>query len=412
MAGRIRRNRVTEIPRSLRKGDRGIHPHHHARVALVPRENSSIRDRLPGHENSFGAIRLGFAMLVIVSHAFPLAGRGGDPTWEWTGTQAHLGNLAVYGFLGISGYLVTKSAVRVSPGRFAWHRVLRLYPAYWLALIVGAFLISPIIWALAGRDMDEFWVEPSGPLGYVMMNGAMWVQQWDIHDLFAPQPLGVAPSAQWLAGAVNGSLWTLAYELMCYILIGALAAWGILHRARYMVPVVAGIFGLLLLVIRIRPGFIAHFVPVLDDSMITLGWVFMLGATAAVYNASIPLRNRYGIIATIVTIATLLLGGFHIIGIPAFVYATLWAGAALPKIFHRVGSTNDYSYGMYLYGWPVAQVLAFAGLQEKLAVFIILTILGAGVMAWLSWHGVEKWALRLKHANLPQRARVRSVSAT
>ncbi|MFF2632591.1 acyltransferase family protein [Microbacterium sp. NPDC058021] len=370
--------------------------------------DSSIRGRLNGRENSLGALRLAFAAAVIFSHAFPLGGRAGDPTSQWWNGQAHIGGVAVFGFLGISGYVVTKSAARLSPGRFAWHRVLRLYPAFWVALIVGAFAISPIVWGLSGRDMGAFWAEPNGPLSYVTRNAALWVQQWDIHDLFAPQPLGVSPSVSWLAGAVNGSLWTLAYELMCYILIGALAAWGVLRRARYMIPVIAGVFGLMQIATRIRPGAATVYVPLLDDSMITLGWVFMLGATAAVYSASIPLRSRYALPAAAIAIATLWLGGFHVIGIPAFVYATLWAGAALPRLFHHIGAKNDYSYGLYLYGWPVAQVLGFAGLQEKMWLYILLTLAGAGLMAWLSWHGVEKQAMRLKdvqwgHLRVPKR---------
>ncbi|KKX97748.1 acyltransferase family protein [Microbacterium sp. Ag1] len=365
----------------------------------------SIRDGLNGKQNSFGALRLVFAAAVIVSHAYPLSGRDGDPTWGWWNGQTHVGLIAVYGFLGISGYVVTKSAARLSFGRFAWHRVLRLYPAFWVALLVGAFVMSPIVWATAGRDMGAFWAEPNGPFNYVARNATLWIQQWDIHDLFAPKPLGVAPSSPWLAGAVNGSLWTLAYELICYILIGVIAAWGFLRRAQIVVPIIAGVFGLMQLGVRIRPNFFTTYVTVLDDSMITLGWVFMLGATAAIYSHKIPLRHSFGVAALVITLASLWIGvGFHVVGIPAFVYATIWLGAALPKILHRVGSKNDYSYGVYLYGWPVQQALAYVGLQEKLLPYVLLSLLGAGVLAWASWHGLEKWAMKAKDID-PWRAR-------
>ncbi len=370
----------------------------------------SIRAGLNGRTNSFGALRLFFAAAVIFSHAFPLSGRGSDPTWEWWGSQVHIGNLAVYGFLGVSGYVVTKSAARLTPGRFAWHRVLRIYPAFWLALIVGAYVISPLIWGLSGRDMSAFWAEPNGPRSYLMRNAALWIQQWDIHDLFAPRPLGVVPSSPWLAGAVNGSLWSLAYELMCYILIGAIAAFGILRHAKHVIAAVTGLFGILQLIVRFEPGVVGIYVGLLDDSLITLGWVFMLGATAAVYSDRIPLRARYGALTIAVVVATLWCGGFHVIGIPAFIYATIWAAAALPHVFHRVGARNDYSYGIYLYGWPVQQVLAFAGLQHILIVYVALSVLGATALAWLSWHGVEKWAMRLKDIEPHRNKEVRSTS--
>lgn len=366
-------------------------------------QGSSLRERLQGRgQNSFGALRLMFAAAVIVSHAFPLSGRGTDPVYAWTGSQTHVGSLAVYGFLAISGYVVTKSAARLAPGRFAWHRVIRLYPAYWVALIVGGLVISPIAWAMSGRDMSAFWAEPNGPRSYVLRNASLWTQQWDIHDLWAGQPLGISPST--IPGAVNGSMWTLAYELMCYIIIGAFAAWGILNRNKIVVPIAAGLFGLMELVIRIRPGFFAHYVGVLDDSMITLGWVFMLGASAALFADRIPMRHTFGVASLAVMAITLWVGGFHVIGIPAFVYATLWAAAALPRWFHWVGAKNDYSYGLYLYGWPVQVALAAAGLQHKLLLYVALSLLGAAVLAWASWHGVEKWAMKAKDVQL-RRAR-------
>lgn len=360
----------------------------------------SIRDGLNGKQNSFGALRLVFAAAVIVSHAFPLSGRGGDPSWGWWNGQVHIGLLAVYGFLGISGYVVTKSAARLRAGRFAWHRILRLYPAYWVALIVSAFVISPIVWASAGRDLSDFWTGENGPLGYVVKNATLWIRQWDIHDLFAPVPLGVSPSNPGLAGAVNGSLWSLSYELLCYVMIGALAAFGILSGARFMVAVVAGVFGILQIATLITSGAAVSVVPLFDDKMVTLGWVFMLGATAAVYSERIPLRHTYGVGASVVLIITLWFGGFHLIGIPAFIYATIWVATALPQWFHRIGSKNDYSYGIYLYGWPVQQVLAAAGLQHKLVIYVALSIIGATILAWGSWHGVEKWAMRLKDLSL------------
>ena len=178
--------------------------------------------------------------------------------------------------------------------------------------------------------------------------------------------------------------------------LGAIAAFGLLRNARIVVPIIAGTFGLLQIVSWRRPGYVAEFVPLLDDSMITLGWVFMLGASAAMFSDRIPMRHVYGAGAIAVTAATLWFGGFLIIGIPAFVYGVIWIASALPKWFHRIGAKNDYSYGIYLYGWPVQQVLAYVGLQHKMIPYVLLSFAGAAVMAWLSWHGVEKWAMKLK----------------
>lgn len=376
---------------------------HAARVAIVPPQHSTISAALDGRRNSFGALRLLFAAAVIISHAFPIAGVGDDPTWALWDNQAHIGLLAVYGFLGISGYVITKSAARLHPVRFAWHRVLRLYPAFWAALVVSAFVISPAVWAASGRNLSAFWAEPHGPVGYVLRNATLWIDQWDIHDLFAPAPLGVSPSIPTLAGTVNGSLWSLSFELMCYILIGLLAWFGVLRGAPFLVPVTAAFFGLMQIANILIPGASSAVAPVLGEKMVTLGWVFFIGATAATYSHRIPMRHAFGVVAILITIATLWRGGFLLLGIPAFIYATIWIASALPSLAHKVGAKNDYSYGIYLYGWPVQQTLAASGLHQNMFLFITLSMLGAAMLAWLSWHGIEKRAMRLKDLQLPHR---------
>jgi peptidoglycan/LPS O-acetylase OafA/YrhL len=77
------------------------------------------------------------------------------------------------------------------------------------------------------------------------------------------------------------------------------------------------------------------------------------------------------------------------------VYPVLWLGAHLP--FQRIGASNDISYGVYIYAFPVGQLLAIAGLQKAGYILFMLTTLICTIpLAMASWWGLEKWALRAR----------------
>ena len=99
----------------------------------------------------------------------------------------------------------------------------------------------------------------------------------------------------------------------------------------------------------------------------------------------------------VVVIATLRSSGWTVIGYPALAYLLLWTAARLPKSFQWIGAKNDYSYGMYVYGFLVQQSTAALG-WNQLGYFpwVAATIVVSAGCAWLSWHGVEKHALALK----------------
>ena len=71
----------------------------------------------------------------------------------------------------------------------------------------------------------------------------------------------------------------------------------------------------------------------------------------------------------------------------------------------RIGARNDYSYGLYIYGFPITQLLLIWGVAGwGLIPFTILSALLTVPLAVLSWWLVEKHALRLKSLHLRSRA--------
>lgn len=354
----------------------------------------SLSDGLGGRNNSLGIIRLVLASAVIFSHAFPLGGWGEDPMLVLSRGQENLGGIAVLGFFAISGYLITKSGARTDILQFMWHRFLRIFPAFWVVLLVAALVVGPIIWMIDGNSITDYLHRGQGSsINYLTANWNLSVGQYGIYHIFESTPYGE------IAGSVfNGSLWTLSYEWICYLIIGVLVLSGVLVRAKVLVPVLTAFFFLLQVVRIINPEAPGQLVPFFADPYrVTLPLIFLFGACLAVYSKKIPLDDRLGILSGAVFLFSLFFGGLGVIGYPAIAYFVLWGAARLPASFRKIGATNDFSYGIYVYGFLVEQVLAYFGVYRfgYLPYALLALVITVGC-AWLSWHLIEKPALSLK----------------
>lgn len=356
----------------------------------------SIALALNGNNNSLGLIRLVLASLVIFDHAFPLGGYGADPVKALTQGQASLGSLAVGGFFAISGYLIAKSGMSGDVVQFLWRRTLRIFPAYWLVLLFTGFIVAPVIWTLGyGRAFLDFFT-PGGGLTYFAENFTLTIGTYGIHDLLAdttPYGLEVGSSV------FNGSLWTLIHEWNCYLIIAVLVLFGIMRNARIIVALITAFYFVVQIVAIVDFNAVAGILPRLADPFtISLGFTFLIGSTIAVYSKEIPYTNGLGILSALVLLASLRVGGFSTIGTIAGAYFVLYLAARLPASVHWIGQKNDYSYGVYIYGFLVQQVLAYLGLHKLGYVPYVFGALVISLgLAWLSWHGVEKWAMKLKN---------------
>lgn len=363
-----------------------------ARATSVRTVSAGLR----GHDNALGFIRLVLAFAVLVSHTFPLGGFGHDPGGTLSRGQATLGSLAVAGFFGISGYLITKSGMSADIMQFLWRRFLRIFPAFLVVLLASAFILGPLIWKLDGHSFWAYFDESQGdgPWNYVFANWTLKVGAWSAHEVFgATTPYGATVGR----GVINGSMWTLTHEWTCYLVVGALLVTGILKRARVLVVAMTAVIFAGQIALLTIPGEMSSLFDPLGLQLIALAYPFAIGAIFAVYSRSIPLNAVLGAISGVLLFGSLLLGGYALIGVPAGVYFALWLGSALPGALRKVGQKNDYSYGVYLLAFPAQQVLAYAGLYK---LGIVPMMVGAAIvvagLSWLSWHFVEKRALALK----------------
>ena len=351
---------------------------------------------LRGHDNSFGVLRLFLASSVIFSHAFYLGGWREDPTLGLTRGQETIGGWAVVGFFVISGYLITKSGASADIVQFLWRRVLRIFPAFWVALAVGALLVGPIVWLNMGRSLGEYMsTAPGGPVGYVTANWKLAIHQWGVHDIFiATTPYGEATGAS----VFNGSLWTLEYEWRAYMIIAVLVLLGVLRRAPWLILACLAIFYSAALGAAFAPSIFPRVsVEFSDRFFVNLTLAFLLGATLAVFGPRVVLDGRLALAAGALVVVTLAVRGWVLVGYPAFAYLLIYTAARLPAGWRKIGAKNDYSYGMYVYGFLVQQFTAYWGWHKWGYVpWVADTLLVTAGCAVVSWHLVEKPALRLK----------------
>ena len=345
--------------------------------------------------NSLNFLRLVMAILVIVSHMW--LGGFRDP---FLMNQTSVGNMAVYGFFAISGFLIASSALRNSFGRFLWQRFLRIFPGYWVCLGVTAFLFGTVAWEHQAHSIGLhcgvvtcYFGSDTGPWQYVYHNLFLRIDQPRI----ANTPVGVAWPYSW-----NVSLWTLIYEFLCYLLLGGLAVVGLLRR-RVAVLVFTGCLWVCEVIVGIANPHMTNF----TWRILTLVPIFLTGSLLFLYRDKIPDSGYMAIGLAILYLASpwLPFGGivtpFRVtinasqVLAPLIAYPLFWLGIHLP--LHRFGARNDYSYGVYIYAGPVAQMLAMWQVQRwGYGAYLALAIAGTVPFAVASWWIIERHALRLK----------------
>ena len=354
-------------------------------------------------DNSFGFLRLMFAFAVLVSHSLPIGFGADDPGGALTNGQTALGEIAILGFFVISGFLITRSGTRVPVLRYLWHRGLRILPGLWVCLVVTAFVVAPIVSLWERGTLHGFFSDSDGPFQYVLSNSFVAIWQYGISGLLLDTPYGQRTGTS----VVNGSLWSLVYEVFCYLLVAGLATVGVLRRARWLVTILAlagaGVMVHDLLRAPEIPGPQGVHGPIfgvdgLDSySLVYLTYVFLLGAVCQLYRERIVLHDGLAVAATAVVVATTQFGAFAVLGYPAFAYLVLWLAVRLPHWTRRIGRRHDYSYGFYIYAFPVQQLLALVGVPRLgLVAYIASCTIATVALAVASWHVVERPAMALK----------------
>lgn len=356
--------------------------------------------------NAFGFFRLALAVLVIFSHTFSLGGFGIDPLEALTSARHSLGIVSVTMFFILSGFLICRSAAGpLSVSRFLWHRALRIFPAYWVCLLLCACVFAPVVACHeSGAFLWIFSAPRDSPQKFVATNAAIF----QLNGFSIEGFLRVSDNT--IAGllfrnphphAINGSLWSLPFEITCYLAVAGLAALGVLRRARVLVLVLFLSFWALYAFEYLNPDAFRRCFPYSGmQLLVMLCLFFFAGCTCFLYREKIPASLTLFLISLLAMAGSFPLGVFGVVAPLALPYAFLWLAFSLP--FGWFEKKGDFSYGLYIYAFPVQQGLALLRFHEEgFVLYFSWSVLASLLLAFLSHRLIEAPSLKLKSMQIP-----------
>jgi peptidoglycan/LPS O-acetylase OafA/YrhL len=331
-------------------------------------------------DNSFDTLRLFFAVLVIFSHSYVL-GRGSndtEPLFVLTNGQITFGNVSVWAFFVISGFLIAQSWTRSpNPRKFLKRRIARIYPGFIVAALLTALVVVPFA-------ADPETRQPVAVGNFLLQT--LRLQLFDVSPVFVhnAQP-----------NALNGSLWSVPFEFWCYIGILLLGVTGLLRRRWPVVAIFAAVIvwhlylsitgwipgGKILGIIFGFPLFWAIVLP-----------FFLAGSLFHLFGGTALLRKPLMIAALAILVASNFVPNGLIVTLPVCGAYLLLGLAYLPSLRPlNLGRFGDFSYGTYLYAFPIQQLIVKfgGGSMAPLKLFLLAAPISVGVGA-LSWFLVER----------------------
>ena len=333
----------------------------------------SIGERFAaGSTSGFDYLRLSLSLIVIFWHSNGIVAAG------HVGRNATLqlfARVAVPMFFALSGFLVSSSLDRTGDvGRFLVNRLLRVLPALFVVVVLSALVVGPLFTSLPLRD---YFAAPGFAAYFLNLVGVVHVT---LPGVFAAHP----------PAEVNRSLWTIPLEVQCYLALAAVFLAGGFRRTPLLV---AGLIVATTLCAWAYRDYSYLASPSVPSRAVML--YFLAGAI--VYRVRIRLPGGALVAAGLLAVGWAMLADerWTLLSPLVLAYAAAALGCTAPPRLPVIFG-GDYSYGLYLYGMPVQQVLIALVGAMPLWVHFPLSVAVAGGVAALSWHWVEKPALGLK----------------
>lgn len=311
------------------------------------------------------------SILVIFSHSYTVAGEGkADFLSRLSGNQISFGGFAVAIFFFASGFFVAKSLKKSKSGLDYWKkRIIRIYPSFTVVILATAFIIGPLVTVLPLRSYFL------SPMTYRYLEYLLMIPRYNLPGVFETNPVA----------NVNGSLWTLILEMICYCALFVVFCMRIPEKESGKRFLAAVVFASALIIFGIKPEFLFRY-----HNYLRPAFVFAVGMMFFLFEDRIKLNGLVGAVcmAGVVVLYYVHLSDLATVLLLPYVLAVIiFSQHQLPGI---LGKTGDYSYGIYLCAFPLQQVLKYLNsdmnfLQNTLSASVISLL-----AAVLLLHFVEK----------------------
>ena len=333
-------------------------------------------------DNNFNLMRFIAALLVLYTHSFLLVGSI-DPLLSIIGMT--WGNIAVDVFFVMSGFLIASSFfTRNNIIAFIWSRALRIYPALFFSILFCTFIVGLIF---TTNTTIEYLTNPD-TYKYFFKNIILFFGiEHTLPGVFADLPY---------KDRVNGSLWTLPNEVKMYILLTIISLI-LVNLRKWLGYDLIKITFLSVAFIAVVINIVNHFYFVLPFHFVHFFSMFFVGSACYICREHIELSSR----AFILILLILLLSVFYkklffiayIISLPYLIFYIAYVPAGKIRRFNNMG---DYSYAIYIYAFPVQQSIAALVPGVSVTTMMMLSFIITFALSFLSWHLIEKKALKMK----------------
>ena len=343
--------------------------------------------------NNFDILRLLAACFVIVTHSFSLLGKGEmDLLSYYSKGMISFSHLGVAIFFVISGYLILNSAIYSSSAKsYFWKRLLRILPGLLVVLLISVFILGPI---LTSKSAFSYFADIQ------TYKHLVTISIYNINHLNLPGVFSENHNS-----AVNGSLWTLQYEFTCYLLVAFLVF--IFKSEKIKLTYLVYFLFILLISARFFLGdryfWYNYSTPYLFglNIMYITEWSIYFTAGMVIYLLkdkfnyfnwlTIILLGLFIILVSFNYLSFARLALYFLVPVVVYYFAFLVKSIQIPT---QIG---DISYGMYIYAFPIQQTILNLYPSIKVEYFIFVSIICTIPFAFLSWHYIEKRALKFKN---------------
>lgn len=318
------------------------------------------------------------ALLVIYSHAYPLTGAdGADEMSQISRGAFTFGGFAVAIFFFSSGFFVTKSIIRKEANGFWKGRIVRIYPAFVTVIVLSAFVMGPIVSTLSA--MDYF----TNPCTYKYLLYLVMFPVYSLPGVFENHPY---------PNCVNGALWTIILEMICYAALWIAYKLGLLNNKK-IVKTLGVIFALVIVVLFSGKIAIVN----QYSGYLRPACIFIVGMVYALCEDNIKRNVGIGIVLSFIWGVMVVAGVGNVAMImifPYMLYCLIFAKKQVPKAFGKMG---EFSYSIYLVGFPIQQLMYMSGIGESivsnaLSSMIVSIIVGYILYMIIEKPAVKKWA--------------------